>query len=541
MDNDLFNLLDTYFPPFNESICEGIAIEHMAKVESYINNVIKCAEPGFPEGLRYEYPQRCTPKEAYAFATRNGSKNNSNKRSFELAESNIYLMKYYFSFNGEMLPPKYLYLPYVTDGGMISIRGARFCISPVLTDKAISVGPDSLFIPLTRAKLTFNRILHHFIINGMTTSAYIVYSTVYNRSQKNIRLNGKPTVQANHTLMHYLFCKYGVIKTFKYFAGADVVIGKPDDITVAKYPRDQWVICQSTGLKPHGLKDRYYVSTQLRLALPAEQYNQVVASMIGGFFYVVDHFPQRIEPQYLDGDGELHLWRVLLGHVIWGSNVSEGKLAEDANAHMESLDEYVDEMAREILREENIHAADLYQLFMYIIENMSELILTGSTDVGSMYNKRLTVLRYVLSNLIGAIFQFMFKLRSNTKKQLTKEDIITAMNRINSDTIVQINKNHGEVTTVSSPGDNKFFKITSKIVLQANSAGKSASKGSLNDQSMLLHSSILEIGSFGNLPKSDPTGRSVANGHLICDEAGNIHRNPDLKDVIDNVQRLINR
>ena len=539
MDNHLFELLDEQFPPFNELFCEGIAVSHLKRVEQYIINIIKCAEPGFPKGLQFEYASRCSPKEAFDFAARAG---NNNRRTFELAESNVYLVKFYFSFNGEMLKPKHIYLPYVTDGALITIRGARFQIAPVLTDRAISVGADSLFIPLTRAKLTFERVLHHVVLNGATTSTYVAWSTVYNRSAKNIRINGKPQVQAKHTLMHYLLCKYGVQETFARYTGTNVKVGFEDTINPITCPPGEWIICEPTGLKPHGLKDRYYTASPLKVAVPAGQLTPSTIMMLGGFFYVVDHFPDRIRPEFIGDESETHIWRVLLGHLIWGSTVSEGKLAEDVDEHILSLDEYVDDMVRERLSADQIYCTDLYQLFMFVIENMSELILSKSADVGSMYDKSLTVLRYVMSNVVESIFNFTFKLRSNSKKVLTVQDIETAMQRINSDAIMQINKGHGEVITVSYPGDNKFTKITSTIVLQANSAGRSnTANGSLNDQSLLFHSSILEIGSVDNLPKRDPTGRSVGNGHLQCDEAGNTLRNPAIRDEIDRVQRTIAR
>lgn len=534
MDKLLFELLDEEFPKFNETFCNSITVAHMALVEPYINNVIKCAAVGFPEGLRYEYHARASAKEAFDFATKNNG--------FELAESNLYLMKYYFSFNGEMLPPKYIYLPHVSDAGMITIRGARFQISPILTDKSFSVGTDSLYIPFNRAKLTFERILHHYVQNDTIVSTYIIWSVIYNRSQKNIRINGKPAIGARHTLMHYLLCAFGLRKTFRDFVGVDVEVGYEDKINSKNYPDSHWIICRPTGLKPHGLKDKYYTEPKIRLAIPASTLTPTVSTMIGAFFYIVDHFPDRITPAVIDDPDEIYTWRALLGHLIWGSNVSEGKLVEDTDAHMESLNEYVDDMKRETLREDGIYCNDSYQLFMYIMEHMSDMILKNSSDIGSMYGKQLTVLRYVLSNIIESIFQFTWRIRSSAKKQLTVKDINNALMKIRADEIMQINRGHGEVSTVSYPGDNKLIKITSKIVLQANSAGRSnTANGSLNDQSMLLHSSILEVGSIVCLPKSDPTGRSVGNPHLECDEAGNILRRPDSVDDIDTVQRNITR
>ena len=169
------------------------------------------------------------------------------------------------------------------------------------------------------------------------------------------------------------------------------------------------------------------------------------------------------------------------------------------------------------------------------------MVLDGNSQVGSMYGKRLTVLRYVLSNVIAAIFNFMFKLRSNTKKVLERKDIETALHKIGAETITQINKNHGEVSSISSPGDNKLLKITSNVVLQANSAGHSKSKAALGDASKHLHSSIAEVNQFGNLPKSDPTGRSRLNPCVKVNTDGTIMRNHEHMALLDQVESIISR
>src|SRR5690606_38908663 len=153
----------------------------------------------------YVRMERCTPKEEYAETVK---KKNSIRR-YEIARSDVYMVKCIFTWREEEKIVRYLYLPFVQDGGLIYILGALYAISPLLTDNAISAGLNNLFVPLTCTKLTFERTIHHFLLNGERASEYIVWSNIYKRKAESIRNQGRPSLRAYSTLAHYLFCKYG--------------------------------------------------------------------------------------------------------------------------------------------------------------------------------------------------------------------------------------------------------------------------------------------------------------------------------------------
>lgn len=543
MDDKLFNAIhERHVPKFNEVVCNGLAIEQMRNCEGYIDRIIRCAEISFPAGFKYEGYQRCGHHEEYQEVTR---KRNS-KRTYEMAVSYVYLVKFMFSFNGEMLPkPCYLYLPYVDDAGLIKLRGSTFSISPVLADLAISVGVDNLFIPLTKDKLTFERVNQFIYAGSERVMIPVVWSTIYHRDTR------KSSFQVNTTLMHYLLCKYGLKQTFAQYAGADVEVGYEDTINETNYPEADWVICRSIRIKPRGIREKWYTGSNIRLAIRRSQYTQLAINMIGGFFYIVDHYPDRVKAEAINqaeiGDNgestELTLWKILLGIVIFGET-NHGKLQENVRLHMESLDDYIDEMVRENLRKEDVYVENIYDLFAHIIDTHADRIRQAGNGVSSMYGKRLLVERFVLSNIIRAINTFMFKLRAANRRQLTRNDITNTMSRIlKTDLIIGINANHGEVASISSPGDNKIFKITSQVVLQTSSSGGNTgrSKSNLVSPSKHLHASIAEVGSYSNLPKSDPTGRSRLNPCVRLEADGLIKRDPEKRELIDKVQAMIQR
>lgn len=535
MDTKLFARLSEKAPKFNPRIAEGIATEQILGAERYIDRVFRCAEEGFPEGLEYLGSQRCTPIEEYRVITRP----RNNQRTYEITQSDIYLMRYRFSFKGQIID-RYMFLPFLRDSGLLTLRGSTFAVSPVLTDKAISVSMNSIFIPLSRARIKFERTPQHFLLNGKKETVYVIWSAIHNRKAQAKGIENRPSVRAHTTLIHYLFCKVGVVRAFAEYGNADVVVGYHDTINESIYTPDKWVICKSTNIKPRRLRDRNYMGSDIRLAIPKEQYNQVTASMIGGFFYIVDHFPNRVEPEDVD---EVRLWKTLLGHLIYPPGVSEGKYVEDIDMHLQSLDNYLDELAKEDLRDEGVYCENLYDLFMHIIETFSARVSHNVDAVSTMYGKRLTVLRYLLFDIRSAIFTFMFKISSG-KKKLTLKDVEGTMNSfLKIDLIMRASHRHGEVNIISSPGDNKVFKITSNLVLQTDSSGGRGGKSrmSVTDPSRWLHASIAEVGSYGNLPKSSPDGRGRINPYVKVGPDGLIERNEEHRELLDGIQKMIER
>ena len=296
MDKNLLDQVIEETPQLNPRIMNGLATEQLMGVEQFVDQIFRCAAQDFPEGLVYEGYKRCSPKEEFNVAT----KARENQRRFDLARNDYYMVKYVFTFNGEELFPRYMYLPYVDKGGILHIRGKRFAISPVLADPAFSISGQSMFIQLTRIRLTFERTTHHFMVNEDRESTYVVWSWVHTTARNRFNKSSSSSRVKYSTMANYLFARFGFTETMKRFAGVDVVAGE-DDINTKNYPKDKWVICSSTGIRPRAFdRKKEYTATNIRLAIPKEQYTQQARSLIGSFFYIADHFPSNVRLEDLD-------------------------------------------------------------------------------------------------------------------------------------------------------------------------------------------------------------------------------------------------
>lgn len=541
MDNLLFDLVEDIAPKFNPLVMDGLAVEHVKHVDDYVNALWRSAAKGFPEGLKYKDYKAYSVYDEYSKAVRRGT--TSSYGMYDIATTYMCMRGYILEFNGvEIEVP--LYLPYVEDAGLIQVRGSLFQVSPVLADKALSVGEETIFIPLECAKLTFERLSErHYLADGVRETTDVVFSKVYNNNKSSGRsAGGRQRVTAESTLMHYLLCKYGLETTFVMFGNASVHVGYSTDINEDTYPEQDWVICSSTRIHPDDVKSKYYIASDIRLAIRRHEFTPLTSSLIGGFFYLVDRFPQRIEPEFVN---HIRLWRALMGQVLFGGEGSEGRMVSDINLHMESLDEYMDEESRERLAAEGIHCEDLYQLFGVIIRTFTDRVVEAVDGEANMLGKEFMVLRYLLSDINAAIYKFKFALRKLSHKQLTETDVRKCIQTfLKTDVITKINRDHGEVSGVSSPGDNKYFKITCNLVPQTSATGKgrNKNKSALSDPAKLLHTSIAVVGSYLNLPKGSPDGRTRISPGVKTDPDGRqIIEEEEFKPMLARTQDLFKR
>lgn len=538
MDNSLFQkLYKKHCPTFNPLIAEGLARTHLQNPEEYIDEGIRCAAMDFPEGITYRGYQVCTPHEAFQVARRKG---NSNKVLYELSKSDIFLTKFFFEFNGEPLKEQYLFLPYVRKAGLITIMGSTFSVSPVLADRGFSIGEKDIFIKLGRDRMTFRRHTHQFVANGRRESTSVIWSNIHHEFNKK---TGVPkTVQMDCSLVHYLFCKFGLQEAFRRFAGVDeMLVGTNADINSKNYPTDEWVICGTAAdHKPRGTKG-IYMPTTLTVAIPRRSWNQDTQHLIGGLFYIADRFPDRMQEDYLSDPKH---WCRLMGHAIFGSHESEGKLLNKMDAHMTSLDGYVDSMVRENLTGVGVHVSDVYELFMHVIRSFAQRVTEGAKEVASLYGKQLVITSYVLGGILQQINKMMFALQGAAKtKQLTRKDVEkTLRTYFKPLDIIKLNDKHPEVASVSSPSDCMAFKVTAITVLQSNMGGGRRNKSVTVDASKKLHASIAEVGQYNNLQKGEPSGRNRLNPCLtLSADLTTIVRDPNKIDLIDKTQRIISQ
>jgi len=510
-------------PVLNPRLCEGLAHHQSQTYEGYIDAVMRAASSAWPEAIKYIGARRATPLEQLAEACRVKRR----KRNFEVARSDLYLMVYELELHGEKLKPRFMLLPYIRRGSLMRIRAATYQISPVAADNILTVGLDKIYMPVTRSKLYFHKVHVRFKANGKLVSMDTVHSLVYN-VDKNTR-----NTKRHSLLVHYILCKAGLIGGLKRYLGIDVVVGHAE-INETTYPTDKWVICESTGIAPKGMRD-YYPST-LRIALRKEDATTTKLSIIGGIFYIADHEPALVLAEESEN---IAMWRRLLPRFIMKTVDSEKKAAEKMEQHFESLNHYMDELVKQRLQREGIACDDIYDVFADMLTTFEAR--TSFASPANLGDKHLETTRFVLYDLVATIFQTTFALAKLSGERLNKKKVEQTLDgKFRSDAIERLYKAHGEVESVSTPTDLMVTSTTRNLVLQHRTTTRSGSKNAeMSDRAYALHASQGPVCGFGQITKSQPSGRGSINHFLPLSERDEVVILPEFTKELEDLEKSI--
>ena len=539
----LIDLVREKTPKFNPDIARGYASKEMAEGEEYVKAVLKAASASLPEEIEYVGPGTITTKEALEILMgENRGGKNGNRQSYEYARSNIYLMKCLFRYKGELVAPQYIGLPFVTDGALMKITGSTYSVAPQLADIAVSVTSSEIFVPVTRDKLKYHRNTHPIRFNGMTTIGNVVWSNLY-RDSKRDTSNMNKTVVMNTAVVHYLLAKFGLTETARRMSVDDYTVGDSDEERV-KYMSQGYLVYESSRQPPRGLKQQTD-PTKLWFAFHPDQHNDAISrDFIASFYYIVDHFPDRITINELDNPVR---WLVLLAHAVFANGEKETKLLELVRNHINSIEHYVDAKSREWFELDGIgHVEDIYDLMVEIANSYTRRRLDAAKTSTSMYNKYLLVNRKVYSDIVSGIFKCIYKLQQKVRSrgdQFSRSELETELkNHLNSRRILRLNQAvHPEVEPVSCPGAYMAYKVTTRLVLQSNVTNSSkAAKTIFDPFTMGNDVSIAECGMMLAPTKGEATGRGQFNLFTKVEaRTGKILQKEHLRHITDPTQELL--
>lgn len=496
MDKFLSEYLDTAIPPINKAVVGGLASVYMKEFERYIDEVFKSVAKSFPPGIRYEGYSRATVEEEL----RETQRPRNGRSTYDLADSDLYMVKYQLSFEGRMLPPKYVYMPFVGEGGILRLNGTLYHLVPVVSDKVISPTKTTVFVRLLRAKLTFKRQQHIVNVNGHAQVTQIAHADIHMRPQGKLAT----TTRAFMTPVHYLLAKYGYTEAFRKYIGYVPIVGY-EEINSDIYPPDKWTIIESSQIPPHGHINRhYYKPTNIRLAIKNEYWNSNMKTFVGGLYYVIDHFSEYVTVDRFEVN---QFWLIMLGHIVHSGVLKDGTIVPKMEKHFRSIDGYVDSCIAKQLKELGYTVENFYDLLALIALNITDWIV-GSQDKGvNVFGKTLDILYNVGYPITSAIFNMNYILcETASRKPITEKEVIECLSRnFHPGSIFNLTKDNIAAATVSYSGDNLYPKITAIVEEQAANNARRGTKTRLCiDETKRIDPSRAEAGSILFLSKANP-------------------------------------
>ena len=498
-------------PRCNERILKGWATPMSNGVAKFIDEEVwGSAKSSLPEGLEYVKCEKCSPREAYQVIT----SAKSSKRSYDIARSDLVLYKFWFKYDGELLKPRYQFLPFWTD--FIHLSETPYHISPVLADNVFSPGNNTVFVKLLRVKLNFDRSAHTYVCNNEITSGNVVHGVLYRNGDNKKK---EKTTKAQTTTAHYLYAKYGFSDTWQRYFGFVPNVFEYDKDTCDRLKEQGYDVFRSTGVRPKTFIGSFYKGNSLCIAIKKELITPAILTMVCSFFYIVDHFPTRVKLCDLN---DVTLWMVTLGEIIHTGHYYVGKLYESMTVHLKSIVNNSDALILKKLKECGYHEKYVLENFfdiLFIIQCETQKWLTEGSYNQSLFNKRFEVYEYLLLDIVRSVFGTIFELdKKSQRRKLVIKEIEEIFNRnLGLRAIFNI-VSAGGLNTVASSTDAMIFKITSVFEVQSPTSGGKSKKRQPANEEQRIHSSHAAIGNILGISKDSPTSVKKLNPYLQIDE-----------------------
>lgn len=530
-------------PPLNPDVMRGLATRYLKDAVGYIDTVTRRNFHEAVPGMEYMGYEVCTPEETFREITRM----RSNRRLYDCASSSIFMIKIKVGLrvNGELQPfqEKYLSLPYCTDGGLMKLGGTLYHIKSVLTNKVISPGHKLLFVRMLGTRKNFFRIGYSIKVDGETKTTFVVHSAIYDAKGTSKKGTAPATTKAVSCMTHYLLLRYGYTEMCRKYLGHIPVVGTSKTITPENYPSTDWHIVSTAHIhvKPPGVVEQTYESSDIRIAVRKDKWDQGTISLISELFYVIDHFPTHVQVEHMDNCTS---WRILLGYILVGGQYTIGRINSQMQEHLTSLDDFVDEFASDKLSEKGYEVRDFYDLAATLSMRFPDL-LSENDRAGNIYEKYYDVIYHVMRPITYALTKTRYALQHAAKRDRPGRGdagnaaLFNSLNqvfirRLQSGAVFNLNKDDTVLETVSYCGDHWYPRITSKVSEQEKaSGGKGGSRRGMSDADH-LDVSMIEGGSLLFLPKGNPTPVANKNPYVNIDaRTGSIIPNPELKDLLE--------
>lgn len=511
-------LLDDVTPKFNHEVLNGLATRDVKTAPEYIDAIIKSSMRSATPKLEYHGWRKLSPEEEYDSLFGN----NSNRIDYDVAVSDLYKIELLFTYNGVKLPRRYLYMPFLDDGGIMHISDTKYHIVPVLSDTVVSPNEKEVFIRLLRDKLTFKRTNRNILCNGEKISGDVIFSTMYRTSSRTIKDalgNIVPPIAL------YLFAEHGLKETFIKYAGIEPIVTYESDLD--KY-KDKYNIYSSTRLKPRTLKDNNYIGHDVSILIPKDVSNPLVDNLVTGFIYTLDvnyHKAREMTDTINNGkpEKEIIYWKLLLGRIIFKDNFSADRVYADIVDHFTSLRSYIDSLIKAKLEEINIYVNDFFDLLAVILGKYSNWLLNSKSYSNNIFNRYVDVLYYIMYDIILGVNKTIFEItRKSMKKDLTDNEVSRVMNHNLSPkkiySIVKSSATNLTLLLVDVSGDNKYFKMTSVLELQERGKNVTKSKSTVFPKAThAITGPDLYMGSILYLTKKAPTPKIRINPFITLD------------------------
>ena len=535
---NILNNFHEHSVKFNPRICDGWAKHEIKNNLQYLHDLLNCNKKSFPEGLEYINVVNCTPEKIVEVFTT--LYKNDKRYVYDFARFDFSLVQINFEFEKQPIQI-YFFMQFTDQHGITYIRDKPFYVKPVLADPLLSITEEGIFLPLNQTPMLTKAVGHFVYKNDILTEVRIHETTIHHTLKKLKKSENKQTQMRITCNAHYLFALEGYRKTFARFK-CSPEIGFADKINTTNYPRDEWTIYSSavaSSNNPQMTDDKLVTIKEhnILLAVRNDELSKSAESVIGVFFYVLDFIPEFEDIQHLEDN--IYWWHNL-GKIIWGNEENAKTIMRKMGNHFETNATYIDEMAREVFRSQDMYIDNLFDYLEWGISNYDNFYNSPDVSPSSIYGKQLMVNRYLLKPLSENLNRCIYKLRSKYNRDNTinyKYVLKQLRTFLPPNLIPKTIYSCSNVTALISSTDSRLFKVGLDVVPQDNvrAVKQKRTSKALQNPKWQFHRSFVDVGCAFALSKHEPIGQDGLNVCANITPTGRLLPQTTVKDVMDEV------
>lgn len=550
MDYDLFNTLhEHHVEKPNMRVLKGVCDEQIKLAPAIVDKKLRSMSKNWGDRLNYlrmEFPR---PEETarYMVQTSKGT-----QARFNLLESTVKMVILIFELDGEEVV-KPIWLPFSEDG-TIAINGMSYLMHIVMTESAFNCTKreeGALRFKSNHDSTPFRCFSYHYLIDGTPTYQSVVFAELYkNKSvnQDKSKRESEKYPKYKPTMVHYLCTEFGLQGAIKKYLGADVHIEKASEVSILDYPQDTYCIAKPAGIKPRGVGAKItWVPNDLAIVFKREDDSLAMRRFIAGVMFVCDYcYHSLTKTGECEQEGALAWhedsfnWMLQLSRAYSPYDQTINDRRKDMETHLSVIHIYMDDLIKDEVND-NPHVTrevdTFHDLMMVMIESMPEIVY--SKDVGSLFDRRIKTVEFMLDHFFNKIGDITFKFYSTPKDydkpaEPTNRDLRKAIGlNFNRDAWLRgLDKEisrHKELKQLNSTCPVLPVQISTAMVTQEDVKSSSKHRNIVTDPNFYTHESILTVGSTMRQPKHRPDGRALINSHVQIKEGYKVETDPRLQ------------
>lgn len=508
MDVAVINAVANRIPRYNEYLLRGFMNQQICKSVEFIGSNFNEAIKLFGGAIVYKGYRIPTPEQR---AEKELAHHNN---GCPITRSDLILVEYIFEYQDKLIPTL-LYIPYLRND-VILIDDTAYVLQKSIKERVFSRTTNGITMKVIRQPIPFYRTVSYRLESALDAKYWLewVPTTVIHRLY---RTNRRKSIDA--TVLLYLLCKFGFIGTLARFGWTetDIVFVEEIGSDTAEYE-----YFPARRIKKKTSVDLFVKVRRVLLD------NRKVTKFLASLLYTVTAFQkQRLESLY-ESTGVV--FRIMLGKIINGNNISEGQSNDKIKTHIASLDTYLDPSTQMRLQAYGIQTTDIYDVLQYIFEEIEHIILEYSHT--NLYHSRIDVIEELLvETIVKAIYGRFYNVDKDPKK--LKLETVEKMLRFPRDLIKKLYKSHIVRKNPPVYGDNA---AVSHLISKIRQSGLSNSGRVIRSPDHRFHPSMAVVESLISFSKTNPGAGGSINPYLQITPDGSVVR-PAYSTDIDDLER----